>query len=61
MCIERHFEEETIIGLFNFSEYEKTAWLREDSNYTELLSGKTMKLIDVKLPPYGFYYLKKNL
>ena len=61
LCIERHFEEETIIGLFNFSEYEKTAWLREDSNYTELLSGKTMKLIDVKLPPYGFYYLKKNL
>lgn len=59
LCIGRYYEGEKIIGLFNFSEYDKTAWINEtDGDYVELISGKTMKLTEVNIPAYGFYYLK---
>lgn len=58
--IGRYFEGEKIIGLFNFSEYDKTAWIKEDDgDYVELLSGDKVKPVDVKIPPYGFCYLKR--
>lgn len=60
LCIARAFEGEKIIGLFNFSEYDKTAWMNEtDGDYRDLISGQTVKLSDVLVPAYGFYYLKK--
>ena len=41
LCIGRYFEGEKIIGLFNFSEFDKTAWINEtDGDYTDLISGK---------------------
>ena len=59
LCIGRYFEGEKIIGLFNFSEYDKTAWINEtDGDYVELISGKRMKPVEVNIPAYGFYYLK---
>lgn len=61
LCIGRVFEGEKIIGLFNFSEHDKTAWINEtDGDYVELLSGEEMKPIGVNVPAYGFYYLKKE-
>ncbi len=60
LCIARHYEGEKIVGLFNFSEEERMAWINEtDGDYVELLSGKEMKPIGLSMPPYGFYYLKK--
>ena len=60
LCIGRYFEGEKIIGLFNFSEYDKTAWINEtDGEYVELISGRTMQASGVDIPGYGFYYLKK--
>jgi len=60
LCIGRYKEGEKIIGLFNFSEYDKTAWINEtDGEYVDLLSGKTMRPAGVNIPGYGFYYLKK--
>lgn len=61
LCIGRYYEGEKLIGLFNFSEYDKTAWINEtDGDYVELISGKEMKPSGVNIPAYGFYYLKKR-
>lgn len=60
LCIGRYYEGEKIIGLFNFSEHNKTAWINEnDGEYEELLTGRKMKACGVDIPAYGFYYLKK--
>ncbi len=61
LCIGRYFEGEKLIGLFNFSEFDKTAWINEtDGDYVELITGAEMKPIGVNIPAYGFYYLKKK-
>ena len=60
LCIGRYYEGEKLIGLFNFSEYEKTAWIHEaDGTYVDLLTGVEMRPEEVRIPAYGFYYLKK--
>lgn len=60
LCIGRYFDGEKIIGLFNFSEHDKTAWINEtDGDYVELISGERMKPIGVNIPAYSFYYMKK--
>lgn len=57
----RYFEGEKIIGLFNFSEFDRTAWIKEqDGDYVDLISGKEMKASEVFVPAYGFYWLKKK-
>ena len=62
LCIGRYYEGEKIIGIFNFSEHDKTAWINEtDGEYEELLTGRRMKACGVDIPAYGFYYLKKVL
>ena len=61
LCIGRYYDGDKIIGIFNFSEFDKTAWINEnDGDYTDLISGETMKASGVNIPAYGFYYLKKN-
>ena len=60
LCIGRYFDGDKIIGVFNFSEFDKTACLNQpDEEYEEMISGKRMKLQEVSIPAYGFYYLKK--
>ena len=47
--------------MFNFSEYDKTAWINEDDGmYVDLISGKEMEARGVNIPAFGFYYLKKK-
>lgn len=61
LCMGRYYDGEKIIGLFNFSEQEKTAWIREtDGSYSDLISGDAVDPVDVLVPAYGFYYLKKK-
>lgn len=60
LCIGRYFEGEKLIGLFNFSEYDRTAWIKEaDGEYVDLLTGSKMQPVDVQIPAYGFFYMKK--
>ena len=60
LCIGRYYDGDKILGLFNFTEYDKTAWINEtDGEYVELLTGKVLQPIGVNIPAYGFYYLKK--
>lgn len=61
LCMVRCYEGEKIIGLFNFSESGRIAWINEtDGDYVDLISGEEMKPIGVSVPAYGFYYLKKK-
>ena len=60
LCIGRYFEGEKLIGLFNFSEYDRMAWIKEaDGEYVDLLTGSKIQPVDVKMPAYGFFYMKK--
>lgn len=61
LCIGRYYDGDKIYGLFNFSEYDKTAWINErDGMYRDLISGKVMEAAGVNVPAYGFYWLKKQ-
>lgn len=60
LAIGRYYEGNKIIGLFNFSEYDRMAWINEDDGvYEDLITGQRMRAVGVKIPAYGFYYLKK--
>ena len=59
LCIGRCCGEEKIIGIFNFSEQAKTAWINEtDGAYMDLIGGNEMEAKDVNIPGYGFYWLR---
>ena len=61
LCIARHWEGEKILGIFNFSEFDKTAWIDErDGMYEDMISGGEMEAAGVNIPAYGFYYLKRK-
>ncbi len=61
LCIGREFEGEKLIGLFNFSETDRTAWIHEtDGLYVDLLSGREMEASGVDIPAYGCFYLKRK-
>ena len=60
LCIGRYYEGEKMFGLFNFSEYDKTAWINEtDGMYENMLTGEVRKAAGVDIPGYGFCWLKK--
>ncbi|MCH5268355.1 MAG: amylosucrase [Lachnospiraceae bacterium] len=61
LAMERYFEGEKIIGLFNFSEFDKTAWINEeDGVYEDLLTGQELQAKGVNVPAYGYFWLKKK-
>lgn len=60
LCIGRYFEGETLYGIFNFSETDKTARLDSVSgDGTDLITGEKKNLAQVEIPAYGYFYLKK--
>lgn len=57
----RYYDGEKLIGLFNFSEQDRTVQMQEtDGDYEDLISGEEMKLAEVRIPAYGFYYMKRK-
>ena len=61
LCICRTYDNEKLIGIFNFSEFDKTAWINEtDGEYVDLLTGNKMQASGVNNPAYGFYYLQRK-
>ena len=60
-CIGRQLEGETLYGIFNFSEFDKTARLAgAGGGCTDLISGEKKNLEQMEVPAYGYYYLKKE-
>lgn len=58
LCIGRAYEGEEILGLFNFSEYDKEITLVGiGGEYTDMLTGKSVFPEKIQLPAYGFVYL----
>ena len=58
--IRRTLRGETVLGVFNFADAEKTAALPEQAAYTDLLTGETVAADTFRLPSYGFLWLKKQ-
>ena len=57
----RENEEEKFIGIYNFSENDKVAWINEeDGMYTDLISGREMEAKGVQIPAFGCYWLCRN-
>ena len=60
LAIGRYYDNEKIIGIFNFSEFDKTAWINEeDGMYVDLITGRKMPARGVDVPAYSFYWLQK--
>ena len=59
LCILRQKGNERFIGIFNFSDSEKTAWMQEEGTFRDLITGQTLELKDVELPAYGFMWCKR--
>ncbi|MDE6319126.1 MAG: alpha-glucosidase C-terminal domain-containing protein, partial [Lachnospiraceae bacterium] len=58
LCIDRSFEGEEIIGIFNFSEFDKEVSLSGiEGEYKDMFTGRKMRPEKIMLSAYGFYYL----
>lgn len=57
----RENENQKLIALYNFSEFDKAAWINEeDGMYTDLISGRKMEAKGVQIPAYGVYWLMRD-
>lgn len=64
LAVGRWYDGEGVLGVFNFSEWDKTVSLAslgadEADRFTDLLTGKPAEGKTLDLPAYGFYYLKQ--
>ncbi len=57
LAIGRYYEDEKLIALFNFSENDETAWINEDEDYIDLMTGEKRAAKAVNLPAYDFAWL----
>lgn len=56
----RCYEGEKMLGIFNFTGYDKTIRIDELADgFRDLLAENVVKEPEVALPTYGFYYFKK--
>ena len=57
----RRSGEEKLIALFNFSEFDKVAWINEEEGmYKDLISGRRLEAKGVQIPAYGVYWLMRE-
>lgn len=55
--IGRYYQGQKLLAFFNFSELGQIAWVNEEEEYTDLLTGKDRPARGVSLPGYGFAWL----
>ena len=55
--IGRYYNGEKLIALFNFGDYEETAWINEEGNYKNALTGKKCVAKDIVIPAHDFIWL----
>ncbi len=65
LVVGRHYDGETIVGVFNFSEWDKKIPLAalgadEADRFTDLISELPVEGQTLNLPAYGFCYLKQG-
>ena len=59
--IGRYYMGEKMIGLFNFSPFDETAWINEDGDYHDMLTGEPREAKAVGVPGYDFAWLMVKL
>ncbi|MCR5294314.1 MAG: alpha-amylase family protein [Lachnospiraceae bacterium] len=55
--IGRYKDGEKLLALFNFSENDQTAWINEEEDYTDLMTGEPREAKAVGIPACGFTWL----
>lgn len=62
LALVRENDDEKFIGIYNFSDQDKVAWINEDDGmYTDLISGHEMEAKGVMIPAFGCFWLcRKN-
>ena len=60
LCLVREKAGEKFFGIFNFSSSEKTAWMKEEGIYGNLITGEKIKVDNLVIPGHDFCWLKKN-
>ena len=56
----REYQGEYLIGLFNFSDQPKTAWMQEEGSFRSLMTDETLELKDIVVPGHDFLWCKKT-
>ncbi len=59
LWIVRKAEGEELHAVFNFSDEDKTVWMPEVTEYTDLMTGKTETVEKTVLPSWDFLWMKK--
>lgn len=57
--IVRMIDGERFIGLFNFNDWDRTAWIDEEGEFENLFTGERMILKDVHVAGHDFVWVKK--
>ena len=57
LCLCRQGGGQKLISLFNFSDQPKTAWIKEEGTFKDLLTGQKQEARDVPLKPYEMKWL----
>ena len=61
LAIGRYADDEKVIGIFNFSEFDKTITLPYDKGeFTDLLTGTKHSLTQFTIPAYGSFYMQQR-
>ena len=58
--IGRYYEGEKLLAFFNFSEEDETAWINEEENYIDLVTGQPRAAKAVGVPAHDFVWLYYN-
>lgn len=59
LCIARDKEDERMVGVFNFGDWEKEIDVPEAGEFYSLIDGQKADIHRVKLPGHGFAWLKR--
>jgi len=59
LAIGRYLDGEKMIGIFNFSERDKTFWYEEEGVFTDMITGEKQFLQNPLISAYGFRWLKR--
>ena len=60
LCLCRQGGGQYLVSLFNFSDQPKTAWIKEEGVYQELLTGQKQEARDVLLAPYEMNWMLRK-
>ena len=58
--IGRYYKGEKLIALFNFNDYAETAWIDDEEDYIDMMTGELRPAKAVGISAYGFVWLIKS-